>query len=191
MKTRTLFLAAAGLALLHAAPARAQAIRAGMSEAEVRSRLGAPDVVRESDGWRYLFYANGCAIRCGSDDVVFLRDGRVVTAVFRTRQRRFVGEEASEALEGFAGARGAAERPPAGAAPGRAVSPERGAGQARVEGIRVTVPGTERADPGGFVIVPGGARGDTLLADTALDQTARERERNVTERTIPPGNRQS
>ncbi|HEV2147048.1 MAG TPA: outer membrane protein assembly factor BamE, partial [Longimicrobiaceae bacterium] len=107
MQTRTLLLLAAGVAaaLLPAAPAAAQTIREGMTEAQVRGALGEPAAVRRTgDGWTYLFYLNGCAVRCGSDDVVFLREGRVATAVFRTPRRRFAGPAPASALEGEAGA---------------------------------------------------------------------------------------
>ncbi len=89
----------AAMALLAAAPAAAQGtIRAGMTTAEVRAAFGAPAAVREAGSWTYLFYRNGCPNRCGSDDVVFIEDGRVVAAVLRTRSRRFAGPEAARAL---------------------------------------------------------------------------------------------
>ncbi len=202
MRTRTLLALAAGLALLPAAPAAAQAIRAGMSEAEVRSRLGEPDVVRGDDAWRYLFYANGCAVRCGSDDVVFLRDGRVVTAVFRTARRRFVGPGASDALEAAGGnLLSPSDSIPMRRAPGapRRAAPGQEAGRARVEGIRMVVPGSGDVDQGDLLILPGdagrpgaaGTRIESTLADTAMEQTARDRERNLTPRTVRPGNRDS
>ncbi|HEX2187689.1 MAG TPA: outer membrane protein assembly factor BamE, partial [Longimicrobiaceae bacterium] len=118
MQTRTILLAAAAAALLPSAPAAAQTVRAGMTETQVRSALGEPAVARRSDdGWSYLFYQNGCAVRCGSDDVVFLRDGRVVTAVFRTPRRSFAGPAPAAVLEG---ASGASARPAFRGARGRA-----------------------------------------------------------------------
>lgn len=194
MQIRPLLLAAA--LLLLAAPAaaqtvRAQTVRAGMTAAEVRAALGQPALVREVGEWTYLYYANGCAPRCGSDDVVFVQGGRVVAAVFRTPRRRFVGPPPSAALEGAPartrapGAQGEAEAP--GAAQGR-----------RVEGIRIVVPGTgnvslgaEGEPPRGGIVIRGGAGADTLAADTvaadtALDRTRQLREGQVTPRTIPP-----
>jgi hypothetical protein len=83
-----------------AAPAAAQgSIRAGMTADDVRAAFGAPATVREAGGWTYLFYHNGCPRRCGSDDVVFLQDGRVVAAVLRTGRRRMEGPPAAVALE--------------------------------------------------------------------------------------------
>ncbi|HLL81605.1 MAG TPA: outer membrane protein assembly factor BamE, partial [Longimicrobium sp.] len=72
------------VALLAAAsPAAAQTISPGMTTAQVRSLLGAPVTVRSVGEWSYLYYLNGCAVRCGSDDVVFIQNDRVVAAVFR------------------------------------------------------------------------------------------------------------
>lgn len=73
-----------------AAPPRVPTITAGMSEEEVLAEFGAPAVRRTVGRWTYLFYANGCPVRCGSDDVVTLEAGRVVAAVLRTRMRRLV-----------------------------------------------------------------------------------------------------
>jgi|GEM_PF-1370585 len=88
--------AAAGLLL--AAPARGQTISPGMTTAEVRGVLGAPSTTRAAGEWEYLYYHNGCPVRCGSDDVVFIQNGRVVAAVFRTGRRRFAGPRADDAL---------------------------------------------------------------------------------------------
>lgn len=98
MRKTTALLALAAAAW--AAPLAAQgSIRAGMTAADVRAAFGEPATTRETDGWTYLFYHNGCPRRCGSDDVVFLRDGRVVAAVLRTSRRRMEGPPASVALE--------------------------------------------------------------------------------------------
>ena len=72
----------------------------GMVETEVVCILGRPAVRREAGNWTYLFYAGACAARavCGYDDVVFLRDSRVVTAYLRGRGRRYVGPSPPGAL---------------------------------------------------------------------------------------------
>jgi hypothetical protein len=77
---------AAAAVLLAAGPAPAQAtISEGMSGAQVRAAFGAPATTRAAGDWTYWYYHNGCPRRCGSDDVVFFRDGRVViAAVLRT-----------------------------------------------------------------------------------------------------------
>jgi hypothetical protein len=97
-------MAAAGLVLAAASPAAAQTISPGMTTAQVRSALGEPATVRSTGDWTYLYYLNGCAVRCGSDDVVFVQNDRVVTAVFRTARRRFTGPSAAYALERTEGA---------------------------------------------------------------------------------------
>lgn len=102
--TTVRWMAAAGLVLAASAPAAAQTISPGMTTAQVRSLLGEPATVRTTGDWSYLYYLNGCAVRCGSDDVVFVQNGRVVTAVFRTARRRIAGGPASAVLERTAGA---------------------------------------------------------------------------------------
>jgi hypothetical protein len=73
-----------------AIPPPVPTITVGMSEEDVLAKFGAPATTRTVGRWTYLFYTNGCAVRCGSDDVVTLEAGRVVTAVLRTPMRRFV-----------------------------------------------------------------------------------------------------
>jgi len=183
---RATLLIASGVALLLASPAAGQTIRAGMSLSDVRGTLGDPAAVRVAGDWTYLFYANGCPVRCGSDDVVFLRDGRVVSAVFRTRRRRFVGPAASTVLEGTPAATPSAPR---GGGVRTGTAPDAGRpGQpaGRVEGIRIRVPGTEEVNPAGDIVIRPGTRGDTLLSDTALDRSRQRREQEVTPRTVPP-----
>ena len=143
-------LAALLAALLAAAPLPAQAvIEAGMTPAQVRGAFGQPARTRDADDWTYWFYSNGCPNRCGSDDVVFFQDGRVVAAVLRTRARRFDGPRAGPALEGLD------PNPPEGSTPlgeGEAgtivIRPgsrgEGGVAPATVEGVRVTGPGEQR-----------------------------------------------
>lgn len=92
----------AAIAVLIAVPAAAQepaTIRPGMSAREVVAVFGTPAVSRHAGDWLYLFYPNRCPIRCGSDDVIFLRDGEVVAAVLRSPRRRFAGAPASAILE--------------------------------------------------------------------------------------------
>jgi hypothetical protein len=98
MKMRILLLA--GALLVAATPLQAQStISPGMTTDQVRAAFGAPATVREAGEWTYWYYHNGCPRRCGSDDVVFLQNGRVVAAVLRTPRRRIAGPAASEALE--------------------------------------------------------------------------------------------
>lgn len=99
-RTAAGWMAAALLAA--ASPTAAQTISPGMTTAQVRSLLGEPVTVRSAGDWSYLYYLNGCAVRCGSDDVVFIQNDRVVAAVFRTGRRRFAGPAAGVALDGTA-----------------------------------------------------------------------------------------
>jgi hypothetical protein len=216
MRTSKLLFPAAGLAILLAVPAAAQTVRAGMTESQVRSALGAPAATRRApDGWSYLFYLNGCAVSCGSDDVVFLREDRVVTAVFRTPRRRFAGPAPAAVLEGgpVSQARsapvGGAAGPAAGGRP-RAVEPE--PGRATVTGIRVTLPGSEDMSVGsgeavsgssgrsGIIVYPDEARRqesapaprgviiirDALGTETVQSDSALDRTRQERERNVTP-----
>ena len=99
---KTMLLAAAVMAFA-AAPAAGQTISQGMTVAQVRGEFGAPATTREAGDWTYWYYHNGCPNRCGSDDVVFFQNGRVVAAVLRTRARRFQGPAADDAILGTGG----------------------------------------------------------------------------------------
>ena len=100
MKTKIAL--AAVLALAVSTPALGQrTISAGMTEAQVRTAFGAPATTRAAGEWTYWYYHNGCPTRCGSDDVVFFREERVVAAVLRTSARRFSGPRANDALEPY------------------------------------------------------------------------------------------
>ena len=105
-------------------------ISPGMSAQEVRTVFGSPLLTREADGWTYLFYRNRCLPRCGSDDVVFLRNGEVVAAVLRAPERRFAGPDAAPALRQVE----PVERP--GESIDRTGATD-GAGGAEVRGIRI------------------------------------------------------
>ena len=159
----------AAVLLAAASPAAAQTISPGMTTAQVRGALGDPVTVREVGDWSYLYYLNGCAVRCGSDDVVFIRNDRVVAAVFRTGRRRFAGPVAGVALDGTAGTRGdhdagmvrldeTPERPTqvrvrdgAREEPGRTIIGRPGA--ARVGGVRLEGGAPASGRPGGTTII--------------------------------------
>jgi hypothetical protein len=123
--TKSMLLAGAALLLTAATPALGQTtIAPGMTTEQVRDRFGAPATTRAQGDWTYWYYHNGCPVRCGSDDVVFFQNERVVAAVLRTSRRRFAGPAADDAL----GA--AADRAPAADVEGRAT-----VGGVRVEGM--------------------------------------------------------
>ncbi|HEX2204115.1 MAG TPA: outer membrane protein assembly factor BamE, partial [Longimicrobium sp.] len=96
---KTMLLAAALLAAPADGAAAQGTISPGMTAEQVRASFGAPATTRAAGEWTYWYYHNGCPNRCGSDDVVFFRDQRVVAAVLRTPRRRFAGPGASDALE--------------------------------------------------------------------------------------------
>jgi hypothetical protein len=193
MKLR-LFLAAS--MALAASPALAQAVVSeGMSAEQVRSAFGAPATMRTQGGWQYWYYHNGCPNRCGSDDVVFFREGRVVAAVLRTQRRRFSGPRANDALERYddvAPASGMVvgrdeeapvrmeviRRPRSGDAADAASDDRDGAREpVRVGGVRVE-PGDANAGAGG----PG--RTTIIRGDEAPGATAGARPRPVDAREI-------
>lgn len=85
--------------VITAGPAFGQTISQGMTSAQVRAEFGAPATTREAGDWTYWYYHNGCPRTCGSDDVVFFQNDRVVAAVLRTARRRYSGPAADKALE--------------------------------------------------------------------------------------------
>lgn len=67
----------------------------GMSEADVVAMWGAP-VARSSTGaMTYLYFPNGCERTCGTMDVVFLENDRVVDAVLRWPGHGYSGQSSS------------------------------------------------------------------------------------------------
>jgi len=136
---KSMLLAGAALLLTAASPALAQStISPGMTAEQVRGRFGAPATTRVAGEWAYWYYHNGCPVRCGSDDVVFFQNERVVAAVLRTSRRRFAGPAADDALNanGDGVANGAANDAPPDAE-----------GRARVGGVRVEEPATQLIVP--------------------------------------------
>ena len=96
----------------HAALVSAQGtatISPGMSRAKVVAALGVPSTERVVSEFRYLFYRNACGVRCGMNDLVILKNDRVVDAIFRSPARRYTGVSSSPAP---VSARDAAERAP-------------------------------------------------------------------------------
>jgi hypothetical protein len=80
--------------------ARSGMIGQGMTPAQVRHIFGMPARTRDAGEWSYWFYANGCPVRCGTDDVVFFHHDRVVTAVLHSPRRRVMsGPSPAAALE--------------------------------------------------------------------------------------------
>jgi hypothetical protein len=174
---KSMLLAGAALLLSAAAtPAMAQTtISPGMTTEQVRDRFGAPATTRAQGDWTYWYYLNGCPVRCGSDDVVFFQNDRVVAAVLRTSRRRFAGPAADDALGAAAGVTASAD----------ARGNDAPAGRARVGGVRVegAVPASDArpraregqpGEPSTIVITqPGTAPADRVAPPVPVNQ-ARE-----------------
>ncbi|HYR09046.1 MAG TPA: hypothetical protein VEQ60_14790 [Longimicrobium sp.] len=128
---KSMLLAGVAMLLSAATPALAQStISPGMTTEQVRDRFGAPATTRAQGEWSYWYYHNGCPVRCGSDDVVFFQNERVVAAVLRTSRRRFAGPAADDALNAAGGVREIGN--------GRTNdAPAEGESRARVGGVRV------------------------------------------------------
>jgi len=122
-------------------PAAGQTISQGMTTEQVRGQFGAPATSRAAGEWTYWYYQNGCPVRCGSDDVVFFQNDRVVAAVLRTSRRRYAGPRADDAL------RAADDGTSAVRVDGRAAE-----GTVIVGGVRVE--GAAPAEQGNVIIVP-------------------------------------
>jgi hypothetical protein len=164
------------LAVAPSAEAQQATISAGMTLDDVVQRLGQPARSRVSGEWRYLFYSNDCSPRCGSDDVIFVHRGEVVSAVLRDSRRRYAGPGTSQALPPLAAQDAMPGRP---AAPvGRPAGAPGAAPPAAVQGIRIEVP-AEGAPAGAVQLLPGGE--ETLTPA----QRQRLREQRVEPRTVP------
>jgi outer membrane protein assembly factor BamE (lipoprotein component of BamABCDE complex) len=84
-----LFAAAAGSASAQAS------IDSGMTKDQVIARLGKPATEHSSGNSTYLFYPNGQEKTVGMSDLITLRDGKVVDAVFRSNARKYTGKSSS------------------------------------------------------------------------------------------------
>jgi hypothetical protein len=79
-----------------AAPAQQDnAVRPGMTQAEVEARWGTPLAVRTANDWTYLFYRNAAERRVGYEDVVFLQRGQVMDAIVRSPDHVYTGVSSS------------------------------------------------------------------------------------------------
>ena len=87
-------LALVGPAALAQSP-KSGTIDPGMTRDEVIARLGMPSGESNTGSFTYLFYDNGCAERCGMDDVVVLEKNIVTDAIFRSPKRVFTGVSSS------------------------------------------------------------------------------------------------
>ena len=69
--------------------------RPGMSRDEVVAEWGEPVTERTLGEWSYLYFRNGCEIRCGTYDIVMLQGGQVVDAVVRAPNNAYSGVSSS------------------------------------------------------------------------------------------------
>jgi len=67
----------------------------GMSEADVTAMWGTPVAVRRMGAMTYLYFPNSCEQSCGTLDVVFLENDRVVDAVLRWPGHGYSGQSSS------------------------------------------------------------------------------------------------
>ena len=67
----------------------------GMSEADVVAMWGAPVARSRTGAMTYLYFPNSCERSCGTLDVLFLENDRVVDAVLRWPGHGYSGESSS------------------------------------------------------------------------------------------------
>lgn len=67
----------------------------GMSEADVVARWGMPVARSRTGAMTYLYFPNSCERSCGTLDVVFLENDKVVDAVLRWEGHRYSGQSSS------------------------------------------------------------------------------------------------
>jgi hypothetical protein len=68
-----------------------------MGEKDIYTLWGQPIAVRHQGEMTFLYYRNGCEYTCGTEDVVFLRNGQVVDAVLRWPGHGYSGQSSSPA----------------------------------------------------------------------------------------------
>lgn len=70
-------------------------VNPGMTREDVIAVWGDPVTERVADGRGYLYFRNGCEVRCGTYDVVFLDGGQVVDAIVRGPGHEYAGTSSS------------------------------------------------------------------------------------------------
>jgi hypothetical protein len=69
----------------------------GMAEKDIYSLWGPPVAVRRQGDMTFLYFRNSCEYTCGTLDVVFLQNGKVVDAVLRWPGHGYSGQSSSPA----------------------------------------------------------------------------------------------
>ena len=67
----------------------------GMSRMDVVAVWGVPVTERTAGAWTYLYFRNGCEVSCGTFDVVFLDNDKVVDAIVRGAGHHYAGTSSS------------------------------------------------------------------------------------------------
>ncbi len=70
-------------------------VQPGMTRADVIATWGEPVAERQSGGWTYLYFRNGCEASCGTFDLVMLENDQVVDAIVRGPGHHFGGMSSS------------------------------------------------------------------------------------------------
>jgi hypothetical protein len=70
-------------------------IAPGMTESDVTALWGRPVAVSRTGNMTYLYFPNSCELSCGTLDVVFFENGRVVDAVLRWPGHGYSGQSSS------------------------------------------------------------------------------------------------
>jgi hypothetical protein len=76
-------------------PTQTGTISPGMDRDQVIAVWGKPVAERADGNWTYLYFRNGCEASCGTFDVVFLEDGKVVDAIVRGAGHTYDGTSSS------------------------------------------------------------------------------------------------
>jgi len=75
--------------------AAANAVRPGMTQAEVEARWGQPLATRTANDWTYMYFRNRRERRVGYEDVVLLQHGQVMDAIVRSPDHVYAGVSSS------------------------------------------------------------------------------------------------
>ncbi len=78
-------------------PVHSGTVNPGMTREDVIAVWGDPVTERVADGRGYMYFRNGCEVRCGTYDVVFLDGGQVVDAIVRGSGHVYAGTSSSPA----------------------------------------------------------------------------------------------
>jgi hypothetical protein len=78
-------------------PVHTGTVNPGMTREDVIGVWGDPVTERVADGRGYMYFRNGCEVRCGTYDVVLFDGGQVVDAIVRGSGHVYAGTSSSPA----------------------------------------------------------------------------------------------